>query len=192
MRQGFFRALATNLLAAGIVVPVALVVSSGPAAANFRICNNTVSHVGIAIGYKGPKGWTTEGWWNMPPRTCETLLNGNLVARYYYVYAVDYDHGGQWMGRAYMCTRDKKFTIHGIRNCLARGYNRTGFFEVDTGKQRSWTVRLTNRARRGLARPVTAGGSSNAGSALSASTSPVPGALPLPATAPAAPKSRSP
>ena len=63
------------------------------------------------------------------------MLKGNLVARYYYVYAVDYDRGGEWMGPAFMCTRDKEFTIRGIANCLARGYDRTGFFEVDTGEQ---------------------------------------------------------
>ena len=32
-----------------------------------------------------------------------------------------------------MCTRDKEFTSRGIGDCLARGYDRTGFFEVDTG-----------------------------------------------------------
>ena len=42
-----------------------------------------------------------------------------------------------------MCTRDKEFTIRGIGDCLARGYDRSGFFEVDTGEQRAWTVQLT-------------------------------------------------
>jgi uncharacterized membrane protein len=120
-----------------------LAASARPAAADFRLCNNTMSRVGIAIGYKDAKGWTTEGWWNLPSNTCETILNGNLVARYYYVYAVDYDRGGEWLGHAYMCTRDKEFTIRGINDCLARGYDRTGFFEVDTGDQRAWTVQLT-------------------------------------------------
>lgn len=119
------------------------ILSTGPAAADFRLCNNTSSRVGLAIGYKDADGWTTEGWWNLPARTCETVLKGTLVARYYYVYAIDYDRGGEWMGQAYMCTRDKEFTIRGIGDCLARGYDRTGFFEVDTGEQRAWTVQLT-------------------------------------------------
>ena len=42
-----------------------------------------------------------------------------------------------------MCTRDKEFTIRGTEDCLARGFDRTGFFEVDTGEQRTWTVQLT-------------------------------------------------
>jgi uncharacterized membrane protein len=117
--------------------------SAAPAAADFRLCNNTGSRVGVAIGYKDSEGWTTEGWWNLAARSCETLVKGQLVARFYYVHAVDYDRGGEWSGKAFMCTRDKEFTIKGIEDCLARGYDRTGFFEVDTTQQRSWTVQLT-------------------------------------------------
>src|SRR5258708_2286707 len=116
---------------------------SSPAAADFRLCNNTSSRVGIALGYKDAEGWTTEGWWNVSSRSCETLLRGTLVARYYYIYALDYDRGGEWSGQAFMCSRDKEFTIKGTENCLARGFDRTGFFEVDTGEQRAWAVQLT-------------------------------------------------
>jgi len=124
------------------------------AAADFRLCNNTGSRVGIALGYKDSDGWTTEGWWNLSARSCDTLLKGVLVARYYYIYAVDYDRGGEWSGKAYMCTRDKEFTIRGIEDCLARGYDKTGFFEVDTGEQRSWTVQLTESTEQAPQRPL--------------------------------------
>jgi len=124
-----------------------------PAKADFRLCNNTGSRVGVSIGYKDAEGWTTEGWWNVSARSCETLLRGALVARYYYIYAVDYDRGGEWSGRAYMCSREKEFTIRGTDNCLARGFDRTGFFEIDTGEQRSWTVQLTDTAEQPSDRP---------------------------------------
>jgi uncharacterized membrane protein len=117
---------------------------NSPASADFRLCNNTSSRVGIALGYKDAEGWTTEGWWNISSRSCETLLRGTLVARYYYIYAIDYDRGGEWSGQAFMCSRDKEFTIRGTEDCLARGYDRTGYFEVDTGEQRAWTVQLTD------------------------------------------------
>jgi uncharacterized membrane protein len=117
---------------------------TGSAKADFRLCNNTSSRVGIALGYKDAEGWTTEGWWNVSSRSCETLLKGTLVARYYYIYALDYDRGGEWSGQAFMCSRDKEFTIKGTENCLTRGFDRTGFFEVDTGEQRAWTVQLTD------------------------------------------------
>ena len=132
---------------AGLLPALALVMLclwNSPAAADFRLCNNTSSRVGIALGYKDAEGWTTEGWWNVSSRSCETLLRGTLVARYYYIYAIDYDRGGEWSGQAFMCSRDKEFTIRGADNCLARGFDRTGFFEVDTGEQRAWTVQLTD------------------------------------------------
>src|SRR5271166_4285871 len=145
MSDAIYSRIAASALVA-ILCGIVLFASAGPAAADFRLCNNTGSRVGVAVGYKDADGWTTEGWWNLPSRSCETVLKGNLVARYYYVYAVDYDRGGEWTGRAYMCTRDKEFTIRGIGDCLAHGYDRTGFFEVDTGEQRAWTVQLTESA----------------------------------------------
>jgi uncharacterized membrane protein len=85
------------------------------------------------------------------------VLKGTLIARFYYIYAVDYDRGGEWSGQAYMCTRDKEFTIKGTQDCLARGFDRTGFFEVDTGEQRTWTVQLTDTAESPQQRPLTPG-----------------------------------
>ena len=143
----------TSIIAA-IAAALLLAFSAQPASADFRLCNNTGSRVGVALGYKNAEGWTTEGWWNVPARTCETLLRGALVARYYYIYAVDYDRGGEWSGHAYMCSREKEFTIRGTENCLARGYDRTGFFEVDTSEQRSWTVQLTDSAEQKPAGPL--------------------------------------
>ncbi|WP_342640798.1 DUF1036 domain-containing protein [Rhodoligotrophos ferricapiens] len=113
-----------------------------PAHADLKVCNDTDSRVGVALGYKDTKGWVSEGWWNIGPRSCETLLKGDLIARYYYVYAVDYDRGGSWAGKAIMCTRDKLFTIRGLESCEERGYQRTGFFEVDTTEEADWTVTL--------------------------------------------------
>jgi uncharacterized membrane protein len=141
------RPFATHCTIVTVALAAALVaISALPAKADFRLCNNTGSRVGVALGYKDTEGWTTEGWWNVSARSCESLLRGALVARYYYIYAVDYDRGGEWSGHAFMCSREKEFTIRGTDNCLARGYDRTGFFEVDTSEQRSWTVQLTDSA----------------------------------------------
>ena len=146
--------LRVAILLAGLILGLGWVLVPQPAAADFRLCNNTSSRVGISVGYKENEGWTTEGWWNLPARTCETLLRGTLVARYYYIYAVDYDHGGEWSGQAFMCTREKEFTIKGTADCLARGFDRTGFFEIDTGEQPSWTVQLTEPAELAPKPPV--------------------------------------
>ena len=120
-----------------------------PARADLRLCNMTTSRVGIAVGYRDPQGWVTEGWWNLNARGCETLLKGQLAARYFYIYAVDYDRGGEWSGRSFMCTRDREFTIRGVEDCFARGFDRSGFFEVDTGEQKSWTIQLMDPNRAG-------------------------------------------
>ena len=129
----------------------------------------------------------------MPARSCETVLKGNLVARYYYVYAIDYDRGGEWMGQAYMCTRDKEFTIRGIGDCLARGYDRTGFFEVDTGEQRAWTVQLTESSEQQKA-PAVSGPVRGPGSpsAPAASTILPPGAIGAAPAAASPAKSKTP
>jgi uncharacterized membrane protein len=137
---------AARTLIGGHLLVLMFVMMPESAAADFRLCNNTSSRVGISVGYKENEGWTTEGWWNLSARSCETLLRGALVARFYYIYAIDYDHGGEWSGQAFMCTREKEFTIKGTADCLARGFDRTGFFEVDTGEQPSWTVQLTEPA----------------------------------------------
>ena len=113
------------------------------ALANLKLCNNTDSRVGVALGYKNTEGWATEGWWTVEPQKCLPLLKGNLIARYYYVFAVDYDKGGSWGGKSMMCTQDKEFTIPGIEDCETRKFTKTGFFEVDTGEQADWTVSLS-------------------------------------------------
>ena len=153
-RRSSARAAARWFLVVGALLVTTLPVQTTPAAADFRLCNNTGSRVGISLGYKENDGWTTEGWWNLSARTCETLLRGSLVARFYYIYAVDYDRGGEWSGQAFMCTREKEFTIRGTDDCLARGYDRVGFFEVDTGEQPSWTVQLTESAEQAPQQPL--------------------------------------
>jgi uncharacterized membrane protein len=181
-------------LTAGLLPALALAflcLWNSAAAADFRLCNNTSSRVGIALGYKDAEGWTTEGWWNVSSRACETLLKGTLVARFYYIYALDYDRGGEWSGQAFMCSRDKEFTIKGTENCLARGFDRTGFFEVDTGEQRAWTVQLTESneqqpAQRvpGIPGTVGPGGPGNLPGLTNPPGTSAPGASGLPAAPP--------
>jgi uncharacterized membrane protein len=122
--------------------------SPNVASAELKLCNTTSSRIGVAIGYKDKDGWTSEGWWNVNSQSCEVLIQDKLRARFYYIYAFDYDRGGEWGGPVPtsipMCTKDAEFTIRGIENCEGRGFNKTGFFEVDTQEQTDWTVRLTD------------------------------------------------
>ena len=123
-----------------------LAVSARPAHADFRMCNYTSNRISVALSYTDGANWVSEGWWNLKPNGCETLLRGALAAQYYYAYAMD-ERGGEWKGKAFMCTRDREFKIDGRNDCFTRGYDRTGFFEIDTGKDsRNWTVQLTDPA----------------------------------------------
>jgi uncharacterized membrane protein len=133
------------------VVFAALLFAAGaePAAADLRVCNTTGSRIGVSVGYRDQQGWLTEGWFNIRANACEAVLKGDLTFRYYYVYGVDYERGGEWSGASYMCTREREFTVRNFENCLARGFDRTGFFEIDTGEQKNWTVQFTDAARQG-------------------------------------------
>ncbi len=119
-----------------------------PAKADLKLCNRTTSRVGIAIGYKNKKGWVSEGWWNISAKTCKVLLKGNLVSRYYYIHAVDYDRGDDWSGSSYLCLKNKEFKISGVHDCKKRGYQRSGFYEINTGEANDWTIRLTDPVER--------------------------------------------
>ncbi len=118
-----------------------------PARADFRLCNNSTGRVSLSIAYTDGQTWVTEGWWNLKASACETVLRGPLAAQFYYVYGMD-ERGGEWKGRAFMCTKDHEFRIEGREDCFARGFDRTGFFEIDTGKDaKNWTVQLTDPAQ---------------------------------------------
>lgn len=114
-----------------------------PAHADFRICNETSSLVGAALGYREKGTWVSEGWFQIPGESCASLIEGDLNSRFYYIYAEDADRGGQWRGDIFMCTSEREFRIEGVKDCFKRGHIRTGFFEIDTGGRRSWMVRLT-------------------------------------------------
>jgi uncharacterized membrane protein len=117
---------------------------SAPALADFRMCNNTANRVSVSLAYTDGQAWVSEGWWNLKPADCDTLVRGALAAQFYYVYAMD-ERGGEWKGKAFMCTSDREFKIDGRQDCFVRGYDRSGFFEVDTGKDaKNWTVQLTD------------------------------------------------
>ena len=115
-----------------------------PAYADIKLCNSTSSRIGVSIGYQDAQGWATEGWWTISSQTCETLLKGTVPSQFIYVHAVDYDRGGEWAGANFMCTDDKSFVIRGVQDCSKRGFKRSGFFEVNTGDAKEWTVRLTD------------------------------------------------
>ncbi len=120
-------------------------VLGGPAAlAELKLCNATPSRIGVAIGYRDERGPATEGWWSIGAQTCERLLKGPAPSRYLYIYAIDYERGGEWAGTLPMCVGIKSFLIRDVNNCEQRGHRAVKFFEVDTGNATNWTIRLAD------------------------------------------------
>lgn len=133
-----------NLLIGLAILVLSPLAISEPARADLRVCNTTQGTVSIALGYRSDRGWQSEGWWVTNPDECAVIYAGPLDSRFYYLFAVDDVNGGIWDGRVFMCTRDESFTIFGVEDCLARGYERTGFFEVDTESRTNWTLQLVD------------------------------------------------
>ncbi len=127
------------------------------------MCNATQALVGVAIGYRAQTGWVTEGWWQVDASSCKTLIEGALSSRYYYLYAEDAERGGRWDGPVNMCVAEREFKISGVSDCFARGFQRVGFQEYDTGEQASWMVQLSDDAGPQDARPDGSGTCSRGG-----------------------------
>lgn len=112
--------------------------------AAFNVCNKSDLAARVALGRFDGRQWTSQGWWTVAPKTCAKLLTGPLQARFYYLYASD-GAGGTWEGKTHFCTApDAKFLAPGRNDCAHRGFDRRGFFEVDTGKSPEWTQTLSN------------------------------------------------
>lgn len=127
-----------------IMILSLLLILSSAARADFRVCNQTENTVQVAIGYLSDNIWKTEGWWTLRTRRCATILQGPLTARFYYFYAEDTVTGGGWIGQTLMCIKETEFTIEGVADCYAKGYDRKPFKEIDTRNLRNWTVQLTD------------------------------------------------
>jgi len=131
-------------LLSALALAAPLVFAAAPATAAFNLCNKSNLTARVALGRFDGRHWTSEGWWTIRPKSCAGLLTGPLDSRYYYLYATD-GGAGIWDGKTHFCVApDAKFKAPGRGGCGARGLDRRGFFEVDTGKFADWTQSLSN------------------------------------------------
>jgi uncharacterized membrane protein len=122
----------------------ALLLTLIPAEAGLQVCNKANVATEVALGRFDGKAWGSEGWWTIPPQRCLTLIQGPLDARYYYLYGTD-GGSGTWGGDTGFCTASgRAFKITGRGGCAARGYDRKGFFEIDTKDKTNVTQSLSN------------------------------------------------
>lgn len=118
------------------------------ASAGLSVCNETPSRVGIALGYHDGSEWVSEGWWHLDGSQCAPVIQSDLSARFYYLFAIDFDAGGGWSGLSTLCVAPGEFTIPGREECEPRGHHTAGFFEIDTANSPDFTVRLDEASRR--------------------------------------------
>lgn len=120
----------------------------GPARADYRVCNQSKITASVAIAYHraaadGPGLWISEGWWNIAPGKCSTVIGGALTVRYVYLYGESGD-GSHWGGDKPFCTKTAEFTVTDQDRCASRGLATTRFLEVDTGgASKTYTTNLT-------------------------------------------------
>jgi uncharacterized membrane protein len=130
MRRAFALVLLTPLLAA-------------PAHAKFAVCNKGTHEADVALGHFNGTDWMSEGWWKVAPKSCANLLSTPLDARFYYLYAND-GGAGTWDGGKQFCTETHDFKIVGRAQCADRGFDKKGFFQIDTGEAPDWTKSLSD------------------------------------------------
>ncbi|CUH75056.1 putative integral membrane protein [Tritonibacter multivorans] len=118
-----------------------------PALAGFRVCNQTLDVVNIAVGNWDHDGWETSGWWVAGPNQCAEVIEADLSARYVYVYAQDVFRNPMFDGDTIMCVDAAEFRIRGKEDCLQRGKIAARFREVDTQNAKAWTFNIVTLAQ---------------------------------------------
>lgn len=127
-----------------VLALLVLLAAAAPAGAALGVCNKGSRAIKVAVGRFDGTRWSSEGWWRVPAKTCATLVPGKLDARYYYMYASD-GASGSWSGGKTFCVgADDRFSIPGRGSCSARGFDRRGFFEIDTGNRLDFTQSLSD------------------------------------------------
>ena len=121
-------------------VAFAVVIVVPPARAWMKLCNKTSYTVETAVGFFGLQGWTSAGWWELPPRECHVPLTKPLEKRYYYVLAKDPQSGYVAGGKNGFCTQEIDFRIEGTHLCEKRGFAKEWMGEIDKGKHTNASV----------------------------------------------------
>ena len=125
-----------------VAAAVAFCFAAVPALAGLDFCNKADVRHSFAVAWKDGDDWRVEGWWNIDPGACKTVIGGDLKVRYYYFRATA--SGRTFDGDYTFCTEASAFTIVGEQsNCAARGYDSGAFRAIDTGKTAtSFTLNL--------------------------------------------------
>lgn len=127
--------------------------ATSPAQAALKICNRTSYVLYTATGAASAASVATKGWMRVAPGACETIIQGDLTAAAYYVYARSSSaHSGPsraWGGDTPICVKDTKFSDRDSRSahdCVSDSYFKLPFAAIDTHHLKSWTMTLSEAA----------------------------------------------
>ncbi len=126
-----------------------LLVDAAPARADLTVCNDSSSTAYVSVAYSvADNRWKSEGWWRIPKKTCDTVVQGELDG-YYYLYAADEDEKFVWEGdkpgQDFCVVKDEDYKlVFDGDACRGAGTTKRKFFELDLRGQSSFTQRLTD------------------------------------------------
>jgi uncharacterized membrane protein len=131
-------------------VLAAALLRAAPAAADFRVCNQTSYILYAAVGYEAGVQMLTRGWTRVRPGDCGTALQGTLNQPSYFLYArSSRAHSGPtraWGGRIRLCAKETNFAIDvpvGAAHCASDDAFLVPFASIAIGHKGSWTTTLT-------------------------------------------------
>lgn len=115
--------------------------SKSQALVGLTFCNRTQDVVWAALARETQGKKVSQGWWKLQSGQCEKVIRDRLTDRLYYAFA---EHAGEspqqpWHGQSYFCTRKQVFEIEGAEDCQGRGFDKTGFLQIDAGGNPSVT-----------------------------------------------------
>jgi uncharacterized membrane protein len=129
---------------AAFAVVAAFLFHAAPASADYKFCNATSYVLAGAVGLKADADWRSQGWVQVLPGHCASMLAGPVQSGDYYVYARSIDaHQGPtkyFSGNERFCTVQKDFTIAGRENCALRGFDSSEFIRVPVKAGDDWTT----------------------------------------------------
>ncbi len=134
--------------ASGMYTKLLAEAAKGQAAAGLTFCNRTQDIVWSALGIDQQGKKQSQGWWRLQPGQCEKVIKDRLVDRYIYAFAAAERTEGvdqTWGGTVPFCTRDSLFQIEDASDCSGRGFESTGFLQIDTGGRPGITFEFAPR-----------------------------------------------
>lgn len=130
--------------------------AKGQATAGLTFCNRTQDIVWSALGRETQGKRISQGWWRLQPGQCEKVIKDKLIERFVYAFASGEKSEGAnqtWGGAFPFCTRASLFEIEGADDCPGRGFESTGFLQIDTGGRPGLTFEFAPRREEGAPTP---------------------------------------